>query len=72
MLLKLFLWDEFSAQTTGKILALFPGFLLFCVKVRGRESLGKLNSQFIVTARIDLSIFAKNFKFQSLLLLSLQ
>ena len=33
---------------------------------------GKLNSQFIVTARIDLSIFTKNFKFQSLLLLSLQ
>ena len=33
---------------------------------------GKLNSQFIVTARIDLSIFTKNFKFHSLLLLSLQ
>ena len=28
---------------------------------------GKLNSQFIVTARIDLSIFTINFKFQSLL-----
>ena len=28
---------------------------------------GKLNSQFIVTARISFSIFTKNFEFQSLL-----
>ena len=39
---------------------------------RGELRRGKLNSQFIVTARIDLSIFTKNFKVQSLLLLSLQ
>ena len=33
----------------------------------GHVRRGKLNSQFIVTARINFLIFTKNFKFQSLL-----
>ena len=58
---------RFGGDVGLNVLSFVPCACCPQIVKRVRIRRGKLNSQFIVSARIDLSIFTKNFKFQSLL-----